>query len=64
MRGVIEISADCGAKILTRPGNLSTEGASSDAVIPHAITELDKLGVLCTHIYLLQPTSPLRVKTI
>ena len=59
---IVEISAACGAKILTRPGNLATDDASSDAVISHAITELDKLGVLFTHICLLQPTSPLRTK--
>lgn len=54
------ISKTFGAQVLRRPAELATDTASSDALITHAIREVDIIGLCFTHVCLLQPTSPLR----
>ncbi|PZP55562.1 MAG: acylneuraminate cytidylyltransferase family protein [Micavibrio aeruginosavorus] len=61
---ISEIAIQCGAQVIKRPTELSTDTASSASAIIHAVEELKKKGeFLFTDFILLQPTSPLRNAT-
>lgn len=53
---IASISNDCGAEVITRPGELATDDARSIEVVIHALSILEWE----TNYMLLQPTSPLR----
>ncbi|MDK9737712.1 acylneuraminate cytidylyltransferase family protein [Vibrio sp. D404a] len=57
-----DVSRKYGAKVICRPMHLASDEATSEAVIDHAIQELQKLETFL-NIVLLQPTSPLRNST-
>lgn len=52
-----------GAEVLRRPAELATSTASSEAVIEHALAELERTSAPPDLLVLLQPTSPLRTAT-
>ncbi|MFG0885955.1 cytidylyltransferase domain-containing protein [Vibrio sp. CJQ_6] len=56
---IADVSRKFGAEVINRPSHLATDEATSEAVISHAIAELEKTENITT-IVLLQPTSPLR----
>ncbi|MCG9612070.1 acylneuraminate cytidylyltransferase family protein [Vibrio sp. Vb2133] len=56
---IADVSRQFGAEVLNRPSHLATDEATSEAVISHAIAELERTENITT-IVLLQPTSPLR----
>lgn len=58
---IVGISENYGAKIIRRPNELATDTSSSDEVLLHAISEIEKLGRIDLVIFL-QATSPLREK--
>lgn len=54
---ISDVSKKYGAEVLTRPGELATDTASSVDVVLHAIAAQSQS---CDYVILLQPTSPLR----
>jgi len=54
---ISEISKNAGAKIIDRPNNISTDTATTESAIEHA---LNQINIKPDIIVLLQPTSPLR----
>jgi len=54
-----EIAKNAGAIPLKRPAQLSTETATSEAVIGHALDHLSRIDKIAKIIVLQQPTSPL-----
>lgn len=54
------VSLRFGAEVIDRPSALATDGATSDAVVVHALGELERRGLKPEAFILLQPTSPLR----
>lgn len=60
-REIAKISEKYGAEVpFIRPGNLSTDTASSVDVVLHTLDFFKNKGILFEYIVLLQPTSPLR----
>ena len=57
---ILEVSKKYGANVLKRPDNLATDTSSSQSVVEHTITELEKVNEKYDYLVLLQPTSPLR----
>lgn len=58
---IINIAKDYGLNVpFVRPAELSTDSASSDAVLKHALAWYDKEGIPVDAILHLQPTSPFR----
>ena len=57
---IANIAQDYGAEVISRPGELATDSASSADAALHAIDALSKAGRTFSHLMLLQPTSPLR----
>lgn len=58
---ILSVASKHNVTLLKRPDFLSTDSASSDGVIAHAISECSLLFNF-DHIILLQPTSPLRTE--
>lgn len=56
---IAQVAAKQGANIIKRPAELSTDTASSDVAIEHAIDIIEK-DRMFENLILLQPTSPLR----
>ena len=54
---ISEISKNAGAKIIDRPSNISTDTATTESAIEHALSQIN---IKPDIIVLLQPTSPLR----
>ena len=54
---ISEISKNAGAKIIDRPNNISTDTATTESAIEHALSQIN---IKPDIIVLLQPTSPLR----
>ncbi len=57
---ILEVSKKYGANVLKRPDDLATDTSSSQSVVEHTITELEKVNEKYDYLVLLQPTSPLR----
>jgi len=57
---ILEVARGLGAHPLRRPEHLSTDSASSESVVEHAILEMIRAGHQFDAVLLLQPTSPLR----
>jgi CMP-N,N'-diacetyllegionaminic acid synthase len=57
---ILDISIKCGAEIIRRPDYLSSDDATSEGVVRHAIDYLSSKGEVFDSVILLQPTSPLR----
>ena len=58
---IISISENEGLSVpFVRPAEISTDTASSDSVIMHALNYYENLGKIYDTIILLQPTSPFR----
>lgn len=60
---VLDISKECGANVVRRPDDLSSDSATSESVIKHTIDYLESMGEMFDIVILLQPTSPLRNST-
>jgi len=56
---IAQISKDCGAEVLLRPSEYSTDDATTVSVLQHVISEIE-----ADIIVLLQPTSPVRVDNL
>lgn len=56
---IAEVAQQCGAPVIRRPADLSTDAAQNDAVVRHALLEIDAAARF-ELVVLLQPTSPLR----
>ena len=57
---ILNVSQQYKSDIIKRPYELSTDTASSESVIRHALNELKKENQEFDYVILLQPTSPLR----
>jgi len=58
--GALQVARTCGVTPLVRPAELSTDTATSENVVDHAITVHATEGEHFDAVVLLQPTSPLR----
>src|SRR5690606_18674980 len=56
---IAEVARRCGAPVIRRPADLASDGAQNDAVLRHALLEIDAAARF-ELVVLLQPTSPLR----
>ena len=57
---ILDISTKYGSEVIKRPNNLSSDVATSESVVRHAIDYLESMGEVFDIVILLQPTSPLR----
>ena len=57
---ILDISTKYGSEVIKRPNNLSSDVATSESVVRHAIDYLESMGEIFDIVVLLQPTSPLR----
>jgi len=57
---ILDVSRRCGAEVMARPHELSTDTSRSSDVIRHMVRQLESEGYFPDIIVLLQPTSPLR----
>ncbi|MGM0462875.1 MAG: cytidylyltransferase domain-containing protein [Fibrobacterota bacterium] len=57
---IARISAEAGARVLTRPAELAGDTASTESAIAHAFTYFADRGLRYDRMVLLQATSPLR----
>jgi len=55
-----KIASGCGAKVLKRPAELSSDYATTASVLQHAAKEILEQGIVFDYVVLLQPTNPLR----
>ncbi|MGM0444387.1 MAG: cytidylyltransferase domain-containing protein [Fibrobacterota bacterium] len=59
---IARISRGAGAKIISRPRDISTDTATTESAVAHALDEIARLKQPVDRVVLLQATSPLRPK--
>jgi CMP-N,N'-diacetyllegionaminic acid synthase len=60
-KSILEVASEYGAKVIKRPRKFSTDTATSESALLHALDVLKKeLGEELERVVFLQPTSPLR----
>ena len=60
---IAAVAQDYGADVIQRPSELASDTASSESVLIHALSEIEKSGIYPDLIVFLQCTSPLRTGT-
>lgn len=60
---IAEVSHKYGAEVIDRPDQLANDTASSESALVHALSEIEKKGVVPNLIIFLQCTSPIRSGT-
>lgn len=58
---ILAYAASQGVKTISRPAELATDQSSTVDAVLHALSEVEKWGVIPEQVMLLQPTSPLRL---
>ncbi len=59
-REIAQVSRQYGAEIIDRPAELANDTASSESALIHALSEIEKTGIVPELVVFLQCTSPVR----